>query len=107
MKKKGNKKAKLKEQKNALYSIEMLYKARNDVIKFFDDYSSIVFEGKHKPTIGTGLKILTSKRTLERLPVALAQVKVGNNSENLFNEITQTVYSLYKSKEITKKYTIT
>ena len=40
---------------------------------------------------------------LKRLPVALAQVKAGNNSENLLNEIRQIVYSLYRSKKITKK----
>ena len=40
---------------------------------------------------------------LQRLPIALAQVKAGNNSESLLNEITQTVYSLYQSKQITKK----
>ena len=40
---------------------------------------------------------------LERLPIVLAEVKAGNNSENLFNEITQIFYSLYQSKEITKK----
>ena len=40
---------------------------------------------------------------LQRLPIALAQVKVGNNSENLVNEIRQIVYSLYQSKENTKK----
>ena len=40
---------------------------------------------------------------LQRLPIALAQVKVGNNSENLLNEIRQFVYSPYQSKEITKK----
>ena len=40
---------------------------------------------------------------LQRLPVALAQVKAGNNSENLLNEIRQVVYSLYQSKEIIKK----
>ena len=50
-----------------------------------------------------GLKILTSKQMLQRLPIALAQVKVGNNSENLLNEIRQIVYSLYRSKEIAKK----
>ena len=44
---------------------------------------------------------------LQRLPIALAQVKEGNNSENLLNEIRKYVYSLYLSKEITKKYTIT
>ena len=40
---------------------------------------------------------------LQRLPIALGQVKSGNNSENLLNEISQIVYSLYQSKEITKK----
>ena len=40
---------------------------------------------------------------LQRLPIALAQVKAGNNSENLLNEIRQIVYSLYQSKENTKK----
>ena len=40
---------------------------------------------------------------LNRLPIALAQVKAGNNSENLLNEIRQIVYVLYQSKEITKK----
>ena len=40
---------------------------------------------------------------LQRLPTALAQVKAGNNSKILLNEITQTVYSLYQSKQITKK----
>ena len=40
---------------------------------------------------------------LKRLPIALAQVKAGNNSESLLNEIRQIVYSLYRSKENTKK----
>ena len=40
---------------------------------------------------------------LQRLPIALAQVKAGNNSENLLNEVIQIVYSLYQSKEIIKK----
>ena len=49
-----------------------------------------------KSTTETGLKILTLKQLIQRLPVALAQVKV-------LNEIRQIVYSLYQSKEITKK----
>ena len=49
------------------------------------------------------LKILTLNQMLKRLPIALAQVKAGNNSESLLNEIRQLVYSLYRSKEITKK----
>ena len=40
---------------------------------------------------------------LQRLPIALAQVKAGNTSENLLNEIRQIIYSLYQEKEITKK----
>ena len=52
---------------------------------------------------GTGLKKLTSKQILQRLPIALAQIKAGNNSESLLNETRQIVYSLYQSKEITKK----
>ena len=52
---------------------------------------------------GKGLKILSPKQILQRLPVALAQIKVGNNSERLLNEIKQIVYFLYQLKEITKK----
>ena len=49
------------------------------------------------------LKILTPNQMLKRLPITLAQVKAGNNSESLLNEIRQIVYSLYRSKETTKK----
>ena len=56
-----------------------------------------------KLTEETGLKIITSKQMLQRFPIALAQVKVGNNSENFLNEIRQIVYSLYQSKGITEK----
>ena len=52
---------------------------------------------------GKGLKILTPNQMLKILPIALAQVKADNNSESLLNEIRQIVYSLYRSKEITKK----
>ena len=58
---------------------------------------------KLKQLKGTGLKLLTRKQMLQRLPIALAQVKVGNNSESLLNEIRQIFYSLYQSKQITKK----
>ena len=50
-----------------------------------------------------GLKILTPKQMLQRLPIAFAQVRASNNSESLLNEIRQIVYSRYQSKEITKK----
>ena len=97
------KRKKSKERKSALYNIEMLYKARNEAIKFYDDYSLMMSEAKVKATKGTGLKILTPKQMLQRLQIDLAQVKAGNNSESLLNEIMQIVYSLYQSKQITKK----
>ena len=46
---------------------------------------------------GTGLKILTSNQMLKILPIALARIKAGNNSESLLNEIRQIVYCLYRS----------
>ena len=49
---------------------------------------------------GKGLKILTPKQMLQRLPIALAQVKPGKTSENLLNEMRQIIYSLYRAKEI-------
>ena len=85
----------------------MLYRARINVTTSYDDYSSMISEAKHEATKGKRLKILTPKQMLQRLPIALVQVKAGNNSENLVNEIRQIVYSLYQSKEITEKYTIT
>ena len=60
----------------------MLYKARNEAVNFFDEYSSMVSEAKNgakNKTSGIGLKILTPKQLLQRLPMALAQVKAGNN----------------------------
>ena len=50
-----------------------------------------------------GLKILTSDQMLSRLPITLAQLKAGNNSEKLKNEIRQLLYSLYRSKKLTKQ----
>ena len=52
---------------------------------------------------GQGLKILTPTQMLSRLPIFLAQLKAGNNSEKLKNEIRQLLYSFYKSRKITKK----
>ena len=52
---------------------------------------------------GKGLKILTPQQLLQRLPIALTQIKVGNNSKKLLNKIRKIVYSLYQSKK-KKKY---
>ena len=100
-------------QKKILSNIENHFNAREKAIKFIEDYGSMVLEARRlaREQEGTGanemLKILTPNQMLKRLPIALAQVKAGNNSESLLNEFRQTVYSLYRSKEITKKYTIT
>ena len=51
---------------------------------------------------GSGLKILAPQQMLARLPILLAQVKAGNNSQELKNEIRQLLYSLYRSKQISK-----
>ena len=83
----------------------MFYNARESAIKFIEDYGSMILEAKkpEREHEGKGLKILTPNQMLKRVPIALAQVKAGNNSESLLNEIRQIVYSLYRSKEITKK----
>ena len=100
---KGNKNV---EQRQTLTSLNMLYNVREEAIKFIEDYGSMILETKKlakEDQEGKGLKILTPNQMLKRLPIALAQVKAGNNSERLLNEIRQIVYSLYRSKEITKK----
>ena len=60
-----------------MYNIERLYKARNRAIKYYDDYSLMMSEAKYKvkqnETKGTGLKILSPKQMIQRLPIALAQ----------------------------------
>ena len=61
------------------------------------------YNAKQNETKGTELKILTRKQMFERLPIALAKVRASNNSESLLNKIRQIVYSLYQSKQITKK----
>ena len=52
---------------------------------------------------GKGLKILTPNQMLSRLPISLAQLNTGNNSEKLKNEITQLLHSFYRSKKLTKQ----
>ena len=88
-------------------NLDKFYHSREEVLNYFKDYTEMFFdvtyEAKQNKTKEAGLKILTPKQMLQRLLIALVQVKAGNNSENLLNEIRQIVYSLYQSKEITKK----
>ena len=67
--------------------------ARGSVAKVYD----------RKVSDHSNLKILSPIQILQRLPIALAQVKAGSTSENLLNEIRQIIYPLYQTKEITKK----
>ena len=87
--------------------LEKLYNSIEEVINFFRDYIEILsdsnYDAKQNETKEKGLKILTPKQMLQRFSIALAQVKAGNNSDSLLNEIRQIVYSLYQSKRITKK----
>ena len=88
--------------------LENLYNFFEGREKVLDAFESKIFSMKPK---GAGilnlnhskLKVLTPKQMLQRLPIALTQVKAGKNSESLSNEIRQIVYSLYQSKQITKK----
>ena len=62
----------------------------------------ILDSNKHSQK-GEGIKILTPHQILNRLPITLAQLNAGNNSNNLKNEIRQLLYSLYCSKNMTKQ----
>ena len=72
---------------------------RRKMLKIFN-YLGEIFSG---PTEGQGLKILTPSQMISRLPISLAQLKAGNNSEKLKNEIKQLLYSLYRSKKVTEQ----
>ena len=85
---------------DVLNSVRSLVKGRE---LMYNAFRSGIFHRLEESQEGEGLKILTPNQMLKRLPIALAQVKAGNNSESLLNEIRQIVYSLYRSKEITKK----
>ena len=61
-----------------------------------------ILEFKSKKQLGIGLKKLTLDQMLSRLRITLAQLEAGNNSEKLENEIRQLLYSLYRSKKLTK-----
>ena len=101
--KRGDPKDKSKEQKKTIYNIKNLYNSREEVFKMFNDYARNMSRNSYdSKQEGAGLKILTPKQMLQRFSKSLAQVKVGNNSQSLLNEIRQIVYSLYQSKKITK-----
>ena len=97
------------EQEKVITNLEIFYRSKEEVIYLFKDYTKMMldagYDAKQNETEQdrTGLKILTPEQMLQRLPIAPIQVKLGNDSENLLNEIRQIVRSLYQSKELTKK----
>ena len=64
----------------------------------FHDYAKNMSRNIYDSKQGTGLKMLSHKQMFQRLPIAPVEIKAGNNSESLLNEIRQIVYSLYQSK---------
>ena len=82
-----------KVKKEVLNSARALLEGREMVFKAFQ---SGIFLKPEDLNQGKGLKILTPKQILQRLPIALAQMKAGNNSESLLNEIRQLAYSSYQ-----------
>ena len=79
------------DKQEVINNLNKFYHSREEVINFFRDYIEMLsdanYDSKQNETKGKGLKILTPKQMLQRLPIALAQVKAGNNSESLLNEI--------------------
>ena len=76
--------------------LKYMEEQEKDRKKFSDEYDSNGWSS------GSGLKILTNKQMLNRLPILLAQIQAGNNLTKLKNEIRQILYSLYRSKVLTK-----
>ena len=72
----------------------------NKILKVVEEV--LDFNKKIRRQQGLALKILTPNQMLSRLPITSAQLKAGNNSEKLKNEIRQLLYSLYRSKKLTK-----
>ena len=98
--------SKIDSSKEAADHLKFMEEQEKGQKRFSDDYDSngwpsgsgnVVSKAK-----GTGLKILTNKQMLNRLPILLAQIQAGNNSNKLKNEIRQILYSLYRSKVLTK-----
>ena len=103
----GNLEHKSDDQLDTIKNAQNLYNSRQKTVDLFNDNAKIISQGiyeANKKNTGTGLKILTPKQMLQRLPIALAQVKAGNNSEHLLNENRQFVY-LSKPHVLTLKFT--
>ena len=87
-------------KETTLNTLNNVYEAREMVLNGFKSGIFLIKSTGSGLTDHSKLKVLTPKQMLQRLPIVLAQVKAGNNSENLLNEIRQIIYSLYQTKKI-------
>ena len=105
----GNPKHKIEKQSYTIKNIRNIYDSRKKFINLLNDNAKIrseaIQKSKQNETKVKGLKILTPKQMLQILPIALAQVKAGNNSENL-NESGKLFILCIKPNKSLKKYTI-
>ena len=89
----------LKEKIKKMFQAEIKIKDLESIVEFVEK----ILEFNEQNQQGKGLKILTPNQVLSRLPISLAQLQAGNNSEKLKNEIRQLLYSLYRSKNMAKQ----
>ena len=89
----------LKEEIKKMSKEEIGIEKPNKIVNIVEE----IIEFNKKIQSGQGLKILSPNQMLSRLPSNLAQLKAGNNSEKLKSEIRQLLYSLYRSKKLTKQ----
>ena len=95
-------------QEKVTKNVERFRDSRQAVINFYKDYSSMVINAAYDAKQeGTGLETLTPKQMLQRLPITLAQIKAGNNSESLLSGIRQIVTICINQKKLPKKCKIT
>ena len=91
----GNPTRKSNNQLYVIKNVKSLFDSRQKIIDYLNDNSKFrseaIYKSKQNETLGKGLKILTPKQMIQGLPIALAQVKPGSNSENLLNEIRQII----------------
>ena len=89
----------LKEKIKKMFQAEIKIKDLESIVEFVEK----ILEFNEQNQQGKGFKILTPDQVLSRLPISLAQLQAGNNSEKLKNEIRQLLYSLYRSKNMAKQ----
>ena len=107
----GNPKHKNEKQSHTIKNVRTLYDSRQKITDLLNDNAKIrseaIYKSKQNKTEGTGLKILTPKQMLQKLPIALAQVKAGNNSEGLLNETRQIFILCINQNKSQKRYATT